>query len=566
MSLEFEMPKNKTSILKVIGVGGGGSNAVNHMYNQEISEVEFIVCNTDQQALDSSPVPLKVQLGESLSAGLGAGAKPEVGRNAAVESIDGLRDVLAQDTKMLFITAGLGGGTGTGAAPVIAEVAKELGILTVGIVTLPFAFEGPKRRSVAIDGLEELKSSVDAIIVIKNDKLREICGNLSMTNAFHKSDDVLTTAAKGIVDIIFSIGYVNVDFNDVITAMTESGVAIMGSAEAEGEGRAQRAVDMALESPLLNDNDIRGARHILLNIKFGEEEITMDELEEITAYIKDAAGEDAELLWGYGHDDSMGSEIRVTVIATGFEENQPDAAYDGERVPQKTYKYLDESRPEPMTPPADARPISQPLESPVGSPSQPVMPEEEPTSMDEPFLKRKMEDDEIIDQPIAEDLGLSFQEMGLDQSTPSETESHKELDTASEPKPEKQYFQLFDDTQEQDVFSESPIEPVESVDTESVQMEERTMEEVRENRISLKEHRRNTELRLQRIKDHSMKLRTPSGLSELEKEPAYKRMNMEMKEIPHSSESEMSRFTLNENEKDGITLSKNNPFLDKNVD
>jgi len=272
------------------------------------------------------------------------------------------------------------------------------------------------------------------------------------------------------------------------------------------------------------------------------------------------------LLWGYGHDDSMGSEIRVTVIATGFEENQPDAAYDGERVPQKTYRHLDESRPEPMTPPADARSISQPLESPVGSPSQPVMPEEEPTSMDEPFLKRKMEDDEIIDQPIAEDLGLSFQEMGLDQSTPSETESHKELDTASEPKPEKQYFQLYDDTQEQDVFSESPIEPVESVDTEGVQMEERTMEEVGENRISLKEHRRNTELRLQRIKDHSMKLRTPSGLSELEKEPAYKRMNMEMKEIPHSSESEMSRFTLNENEKDGITLSKNNPFLDKNVD
>ncbi len=317
---KFEIPKHHKSIIKVIGVGGGGSNAVNHMYNQGIKDVEFIVCNTDSQALKGSPVPNKLQIGVNLTEGLGAGANPEKGRNAALESREEIRELLSQDTKMVFITAGMGGGTGTGAAPVIAKVAKELDILTVGIVTVPFGFEGKKKMAQAEEGIKALKESCDTVLVILNDKLREVFGNLSITEAFAQADNVLTTASKGIAEIITVPGYVNVDFEDVKTVMKDSGAAVMGSAKSHGENRARKAAEEAISSPLLNNRDIMGADKILLSIISGEEaELQMDELSEITEYIQEKSGDNAEVIFGHGVDPELGESIRVTVIATGFE-------------------------------------------------------------------------------------------------------------------------------------------------------------------------------------------------------------------------------------------------------
>ncbi len=316
--MKFNLPKDQASIIKVIGVGGGGSNAVNHMYNQGITGVDFIICNTDAQALELSPIPNKIQLGTTLTEGLGAGANPEVGKNAAIEDIDNIKKILENNTKMVFITAGMGGGTGTGAAPVIAKVAREMGILTVGIVTIPFSFEGRRRKQQAEEGLEQLRQNVDTLLIINNDKLRMMHGNLKMGEAFSKADDILTVAAKGIAEIITVAGYINVDFEDVKTVMKDGGTAIMGSATAEGENRAIEAVTRAISSPLLNDNEIEGANYILLNITSGEDEITMDEIDDITDYIQNEAGYTAELIWGNGLDESLGNKVSVTVIATGF--------------------------------------------------------------------------------------------------------------------------------------------------------------------------------------------------------------------------------------------------------
>ncbi|MEO6190101.1 MAG: cell division protein FtsZ [Saprospiraceae bacterium] len=310
---------SQDNIIKVLGVGGSGTNAVTHMYNQGIRGVEFAICNTDHQSLDVSDVPHKIQLGPILTVGRGAGNNPEVGLQACMESIEELRRFLERDTKMLFITAGMGGGTGTGAAPMIAKLAKELDILTVGIVTLPFQFEGPRRSRIASEGLEQLKANVDALIVVSNNKLREMYGNLSMSEAFANADGILATAAKGIAEIITVPGYINVDFEDVNFVMKNSGVAIMGSAIASGENRARRVIEEALNSPLLEDNDIRGARHILLNITTGRTpEITMDEVAEITEYIQQEAGYDTDLIWGSCVDQSLEDKISVTLIATGF--------------------------------------------------------------------------------------------------------------------------------------------------------------------------------------------------------------------------------------------------------
>jgi len=322
MSINFDFPKEEQSIIKVIGVGGGGSNAVNHMFEQGIVGVDFAICNTDAQAMNISEVPVKIQLGPNLTDGRGAGSKPEVGEKAALESIDDVASFLKLNTKMLFITAGMGGGTGTGAAPVIAQLAKEMGILTVGIVTVPFKFEGRQRCRFATDGVDKLKENVDALIVISNNKLREIYGNLELSRAFANADNILTTAAKGIAEIITVPGIVNVDFEDVNTVMRNSGVAIMGSAVAEGENRARKAIDMALNSPLLEDSDIRGAKQILLNVRSGEREVTMDEICTITDYIQEQAGEDSNLIWGNCVDDNLGDKLCVTLIATGFEENE----------------------------------------------------------------------------------------------------------------------------------------------------------------------------------------------------------------------------------------------------
>lgn len=329
--MNFDLPPERSSIIKVIGVGGGGSNAVNHMYRKGIKDVNFVVCNTDAQALHSSPVAVKLQLGDALTEGRGAGSKADIGKEAAMESIDRIREVLSSNTNMVFITAGMGGGTGTGAAPVIASVAKEMGILTVAIVTIPFRFEGPDRINQAIDGINEMKDHVDSLLVINNEKLREIYGNLKVSNAFEKADDVLAIAAKGIAEIITVHGYINVDFADVQTVMHSSGVAIMGSATASGENRAHQAIAEALTSPLLNNNDITGAKSVLLNITSGSEEITMDEISEITDYVVSASSRETTLIWGMGNDDSLGEQISVTIIATGFKMNSIPELYVGKK-------------------------------------------------------------------------------------------------------------------------------------------------------------------------------------------------------------------------------------------
>jgi len=329
--MNFDLPPERSSAIKVIGVGGGGSNAVNHMFRKGIKDVNFVVCNTDAQALLNSPVSVKLQLGDALTEGKGAGSKSEIGREAAMESMDEIKKVLSSNTNMVFITAGMGGGTGTGAAPVIASAAKEMGILTVAIVTIPFRFEGPERVNQAIEGINALKDHVDSLLVINNEKLREIYGNLKVSNAFEKADDVLAIAAKGIAEIITVHGYINVDFADVNTVMNNSGVAIMGSARASGEDRAQKAIADALTSPLLNNNDITGARSVLLNITSGTEEITMDEISEITDYVVSASSRNTTLIWGMGNDESLAEDISVTIIATGFKMNSIPELYIGKK-------------------------------------------------------------------------------------------------------------------------------------------------------------------------------------------------------------------------------------------
>jgi cell division protein FtsZ len=316
--LTIEWPENKSSIIKVVGVGGGGGNAVTYMYQQGIHNVNFVICNTDSQALEKSPVPVKIQLGK----GLGAGNKPEVGREAALDSIDEIREVLDTGTKMVFVTAGMGGGTGTGAAPVVARVARELGILTVAIVTIPFRFEGTRRFEQAMEGVRELREHVDSLLIINNEKLREMYGDLTIRDAFSKADNVLTTAAKGIAELITLPGYINVDFADVSTIMNNGGITVMGSASASGENRARKAVETALNSPLLNNSDITGARKILLNITSGSgnNEVTMDELFEITDYVTRSA-KNASMIWGAGNDEKLGDAVCVTIVATDFAES-----------------------------------------------------------------------------------------------------------------------------------------------------------------------------------------------------------------------------------------------------
>lgn len=325
--IHFDLPKEKSSILKVIGVGGGGGNAINHMFSQEIEGVNFIICNTDAQALQASGIPNKVQLGPYLTQGLGAGANPEIGRQATEESLEEIKKILEVNTKMAFITAGMGGGTGTGGAPIIAKICKDLGILTVGIVTTPFAYEGKKRQQQAEAGISTLKQYVDTLLVISNDKLRSQYGNLKVREAFEKADNVLATAAKCITDVINSTGQINVDFADVCTVMKSGGVAILGNATAEGENRAEKAIKEALSSPLLNDNDIRGAKWILININSSKEEheFTMEEVDIIQNYLLEQAGDDTDVILGLGYDNTLGAKLGITLIATGFEHKDPFA-------------------------------------------------------------------------------------------------------------------------------------------------------------------------------------------------------------------------------------------------
>ncbi len=336
----FDLQEKKDAVIKVIGVGGGGGNALNFMFKQGIRDVDFVICNTDAQALENSPVPIKVQLGSSLTEGRGAGNRPEVGKQAAIENIEDVNQVLSNNTKMVFITAGMGGGTGTGGAPVIAEACSEKGYLTVGIVTIPFRNEGKRRIKQAIDGIALLENHVDALLVINNERIREIYGDFGISEAFSKADNVLATAAKGIAEIITVPGYINVDFADVETVMRKSGLALMGTGVASGKERAAEAVEKALNSPLLNNSDIRGAKNILLNITSGTQEVTMDEVGTITDYLQNKAGFEADLIWGNGKDEELGDEISVTLIATGFGKSSI-ASLTGEKTLEKETLHLE---------------------------------------------------------------------------------------------------------------------------------------------------------------------------------------------------------------------------------
>ena len=387
--IHFDLPKQKSSIIKVIGVGGGGSNAVNFMFNQDIEGVDFIVCNTDAKAIEQSKVPNKIQLGPYLTQGLGAGANPEVGKKATEESLEEIKKILEVNTKMAFITVGMGGGTGTGGAPIIAQICKELGILTVGIVTTPFGFEGPRRLAQAEEGIKQLKPHVDTLLVISNDKLRMQYGNLKMREAFGKADNVLATAAKCITDIINSRGHIIVDFADVCTVMKNGGVAILGKAEVEGEDRAQMAIEEALSSPLLNDSEIKGAKWILININSaeGDDECTMDESETILSYLRMQAGEDTDVIVGMGYDNALGKKIGITLVATGFDAKNPFAK------PVVAQKVI--PQPEKIVMTLGVEGEEKKLTQPVLLPQATI-----PFIEVDPFAPR-MQEEPVVDEPIA---------------------------------------------------------------------------------------------------------------------------------------------------------------------
>lgn len=541
--MEFDIPKENSSDIKVIGVGGGGSNAVNHMFNQGIQGVDFIICNTDRQALDISPVPYKIQLGTELTEGRGAGMMPEVGENAALENLEDIRELLSQNTKMLFVTAGMGGGTGTGAGPVIAQIAKDLGILTVGIVTVPFNFEGKKRRIQAEAGLERMRQNVDSLLIISNERLRDFGKNMGLTAAFAHADNILTVAAKGIAELISRTGLINTDFNDVNTVLRDSGHAIMGSAQAEGEDRAMEAVTAALASPLLNDNDITGANYILLNISYcSSNEITMDEMGEITDYVQEEAGSTADVIFGVGCDDSLGNKLSVTIIATGF------ATADDLIVP------LGKPAERINIPLEDAavKEIKQPLSNPV-SPSEAEAVVEE---KDEPFVKTVEPTAEPVNMVDA--IDLSSEELVVHDLSEDEDKKETEIENESAPLsweisetivPEA----LNDAESQQDLFSEADVVKHQLDEDEEI-----------DEKPSTQDHQKMTQDRVNKIQEHTAKLKNAEGISDYEKEPAFKRRSLFL-DNSKPSEEKPSRFGLSEDENGGSDLSDNS-FLHDNVD
>ncbi len=520
--LNFDLPKNQSSIIKVIGVGGGGSNAVSHMFQQGIQGVDFIICNTDNQALEASAIPNKVQLGDK---GLGAGSIPDVGREAANDNIEGIKQILEKNTKMLFITAGMGGGTGTGAAPVIARIAREMDILTVGIVTIPFSFEGRKRKMQAEAGIEELRDNVDSLLIICNDKLREVHGDLKLSEAFEKADSILSVAAKGIAEIITVTGYINVDFEDVRTVMQESGTAIMGSAIAEGENRSLKAVEEALSSPLLNDNQIKGADNILLYLASGDEELTMDEVTEITDYIQEEAGLNAEIIWGNGFDQSLGNNISITLVATGFKSDE--VLPESTAVNRKVHVLTDRPREEIIKPkPRITKPITE-------------------ITLINDLEKKEIIDelpkivDEVVEQQVETPAAPSFEfSVGEGISTIQTSSATIEAESKQEVKKEEPISEIQRITPPRDY----------SLNVEQQEIEQKANE------------------RIQKLKDLSIKLKSPQEIDQMEKTPAYLRRNVQLSDVSHSSESEVSKFTLGEDDDNRGEIKTNNSFLHDNVD
>ncbi len=535
-SFKFNMPKEKSSIIKVLGVGGGGGNAVNYMYSQGIKGVDFIICNTDLQALEASPIPNKIQLGAGLTQGLGAGANPEIGKQSAMEAIEDIIDTLGVNTKMLFITAGMGGGTGTGAAPIIAKTAKEMDILTVGIVTTPFSFEGKRRKDFAFEGIEALKRSVDCLLIISNDKIKQMYGNLPMRQAFAHANEILNTAAKGIAEVITFPGEINVDFEDVKTVMKSSGVALMGSAAASGEHRAMDAARTALSSPLLNENKITGAKNILLNVSSasGNHELLMSEFEDISNYIQEETGFTAEMIIGTSYDETLGDQIAVTIIATGFDS-----------IPKENKIIIGN---------VDTRPQPQKNEQPL----KPAIPLVQP-----PVHK--------IISP--EPTRYNLEEEKKFESEPAKDEASIELNLRIE----EEYLEMH--SEEESIQMEIPVDSVMDEETIADSIEKAVNEHMPEqvkvpffdhlNGDTTDEQEKKIEKHIQRIKtlkDLNISINTPQGLRDLEKEPAYKRKQKRLDDVPHSSATQVSRLSLFDDNNGRPEIKSNNSFLHDNVD
>jgi cell division protein FtsZ len=542
--IHFEIPKNQSSIIKVIGVGGGGGNAVNYMYNLGIDGVDFIVCNTDSQALQQSPIPNKIQLGPNLTQGLGAGAKPEIGKQAGEESIEDIKRLLEVNTKMAFVTAGMGGGTGTGAAPIISSVCRSLGILTVGIVTTPFTYEGNKRMKQAQEGIQEMKQHVDTILIISNDKLRQQYGNLPFTQAFAKADNVLATAAKCITDLITVDGRVNLDFNDVQTVMKNGGVAILGNAQASGENRAIQAVEEALSSPLLNDSEIRGAKWILLNITsaIGEHEHTLDELEIIQGYVQKEAGNNCDIILGMGHDPNLEDKIAVTVIATGFNHNEinPEPLKDEAPIQDKIVYDLNvngASHPAPKpAPEVDAMAPKLVLNEPLHTPHQATSNQVKIDA--QPYFSTHINEEKTTN---------NYFELQLD------------------PNPDAPHAQKVEPTAKAE-FAFELVERKESTTSSSnnnsnpaFSLSERELEEKRR----FEEQKKAFEDRAARLRQMSFNMK--ADLNDVENIPAYQRRNIELNEMNNNkSSSSISGFAVNGDSRTSSNLNTINTFLEGN--
>ncbi|HZW78418.1 MAG TPA: cell division protein FtsZ [Flavobacteriaceae bacterium] len=628
-NISFDLPKNQSNVIKVIGVGGGGSNAINHMFRQGIKGVDFVICNTDSQALENSPVPVKIQLGVSLTEGLGAGANPKIGEQSAVESMEEIQNMLSTNTKMVFITAGMGGGTGTGAAPIIAQMAKELDILTVGIVTIPFQFEGKTRNEQAQLGVEKLRQSVDSLIVINNNKLREVYGNLGFKAGFSKADEVLATAARGIAEVITHHYTQNIDLRDAKTVLSNSGTAIMGSASASGSNRAKEAIGRALDSPLLNDNKIRGAKNVLLLIVSGSDEITIDEIGEISDHIQEEAGHSANIIMGVGEDESLEGAIAITVIATGFNVEQQNEIVNTET--KKIIHVLDEEQRavQELSPISGGLPIIK---------AEPIIRhtlEEEKDDFFQPFNGYIKTSDFLKNLPVQFQEVLpdnlnDFKEIEVKKVNTTEfiileapkMEKTEPKKTANEqmlifdfptvkPTPKKEVPKVEEPNLKasRDIEVKSPIEVIaveddspraikkydlsdyEEVESRLIgakpaEPEKEEEENVFERYIvaepTLDENdndapadpintpisqllRDRTEERKRRMKEFNYKFKnTNSHIDEIEKQPAYKRMGVELNSVnPH--QSNISRTSINFDD-DGIELRRNNSFLHDNVD
>ncbi len=579
LGMDFQMPKNQSSQIKVMGIGGGGSNAVNYMYVNGISGVDFVVCNTDSQALEASPVPIKIQLGADLTEGLGAGSNPEIGKKAAEESQDKITELLDANTKMLFLTAGMGGGTGTGAAPVIAEIAKEKNILTVGVVTNPFSTEGGFRKKYAENGIIELKKYVDTLLIINNDKLIEVYGDLTFTQAFGKANEILNTATKGIAEVISQHLLVNIDLNDARKVLENSGTAVMGQAQATGENRAVEAVMGALDSPLLNDNDITGAQQVLLKIVTGEGEgeIRMSELSKIKHKIQEAAGDEVNIIEGIGIDPSLNESVSVTVIATGFKQKKkpksPTTILLDETKEINDYEVdLEKNNDDPLLEKSSNNQQILDLNSEIFD-----LTNEDEVNINENSLNKDDSenhdesihvnsfDQDIIKSNLDEEVDINMSNSINEKDNQNDENFMFEKDTVGENTKKV----VFDLEENHDMQNEKNINDSVNYNDDNLEPGDNTLntdelQTLKSNQVSVDSMKVEAREREDRLRSISQQLRTPSGLTKLEDVPAYKRSNIKLEETEHSSEINDKNYKLDED--NNISLNKNNSFLHDNVD